>query len=173
MTEKKANHERLSEAYHGMTENMKVVLQELEQLSEEKLEELYEKSAEDIQHLYELSKEEAALIAAHVKRDVNDAAHYLADTGKELKDWIGMDTQLVEDKLKDTFNLLVDKTQLALLDLKLKARTDSKYKTGEMTGIGVLTCAGCGHEIHFKKPGHIPPCPHCAGTHFKRGHVNE
>lgn len=171
MAENKSSQEKLLKAYHGMTDNMKVVLQELEHLSEEKLEALYEKSETEIKHLYEISSEEASLVAAHLKRDINDAAHYLTETGKELNDWIGMDTQLVEDKLKESFNLIVDKTQLALLNLKLTARTESTYKTGEIVGVGVLVCAGCTHELHFEKPGHIPPCPHCAGTHFKRIHT--
>ena len=40
--------------------------------------------------------------------------------------------------------------------------------TGEVTGQGSLTCVGCGHELHFARPGHIPPCPGCQGTEFKR-----
>ncbi|MDQ6955909.1 MAG: hypothetical protein Q9M21_01810, partial [Mariprofundaceae bacterium] len=33
-----------------------------------------------------------------------------------------------------------------------------------------LTCKDCGHSMHFKKTGRIPPCPKCHKTDFMKGY---
>jgi len=42
------------------------------------------------------------------------------------------------------------------------------YKTGEVTHGGTFICTGCKAEINLKKPGHLPPCPKCSKTEFRR-----
>ena len=42
------------------------------------------------------------------------------------------------------------------------------YKTGEVTHGGTFICKGCEAEVHMKKPGHLPPCPKCSKTVFRR-----
>lgn len=42
------------------------------------------------------------------------------------------------------------------------------YHTGDMTYGGKFKCDACGTEVSLDKPGHIPPCPNCAKTEFKR-----
>jgi hypothetical protein len=42
------------------------------------------------------------------------------------------------------------------------------YKTGEVTHGGTFTCTACKAEINLKKPGHLPPCPKCSKTEFRR-----
>ncbi|PCI18096.1 MAG: hypothetical protein COB62_07115, partial [Piscirickettsiaceae bacterium] len=33
---------------------------------------------------------------------------------------------------------------------------------------GTLECIACKQTLNFKKTGHIPPCPKCHKTEFKR-----
>lgn len=49
-----------------------------------------------------------------------------------------------------------------------KLDSSLSYKTGEVTHGGTFTCKGCEAEIHLKKPGHLPPCPKCSKTDFRR-----
>ncbi|MCR4300459.1 MAG: DUF2934 domain-containing protein [Sulfuricaulis sp.] len=42
------------------------------------------------------------------------------------------------------------------------------YRTGEMTASGALECTGCGERLVLKTPAHLPPCPKCRKTEFKR-----
>jgi len=42
------------------------------------------------------------------------------------------------------------------------------YHTGEVTHGGEFRCTGCGATVGLKKPGHLPPCPKCHGTEFRR-----
>jgi hypothetical protein len=127
--------------------------------------EVRKKSAE----LENFSEHEAAKIENYLKRDLIDAASYLNKTGQELRDWLGFDLALIERELWERFSLAVDKTTLELLQLKQNA-ANAKYYTGELTGIGTLICDQCDRQLHFHKPGHIPPCPGCNGTGFHRQH---
>lgn len=43
------------------------------------------------------------------------------------------------------------------------------YHAGEMTYGGVFKCEACGNEVTLGEPGHIPPCPNCQKTEFRRG----
>ena len=42
------------------------------------------------------------------------------------------------------------------------------YHTGEMTHGGTFKCLNCDSEIVIKKLSHLPPCPKCQQTKFKR-----
>lgn len=49
-----------------------------------------------------------------------------------------------------------------------KLDSSISYKTGEVSHGGTFTCTGCEAEIHLKNPGHLPPCPKCSKTEFRR-----
>jgi hypothetical protein len=53
---------------------------------------------------------------------------------------------------------------------RLGDRVDSAlvYRTGEATDGGAFVCAACGTGMRLKKPGHLPPCPRCHKTEFRR-----
>jgi len=115
--------------------------------------------------LEELTKEEAEKLAAYLKRDLIDAAQYIKESGEDFKTWFGFDIELIEDRLQELFTQAADQTTIELMELKEQA---SRYRTGEITGPGTLCCNECGELLHFHRPGHIPPCPKCHGTEFKR-----
>lgn len=118
--------------------------------------------------LGELTREEAEDIAEYLRRDVHDAASYLGEHGDELRDWLRLDIELIEDRLLDMFSAAVDQTKLELELLALRAAANTEWHTGEITGIGALECTACGEHIHFHQTGHIPPCPRCAGSVYRR-----
>jgi hypothetical protein len=112
-------------------------------------------------------EEDVGKVEGYVQRDVHDAARYLYKSGKELKDWLGFDAELMPQKFLQRFSAAADQTKLALDRFKLQAE-ESGYDTGEMVGLGTLICDQCNEKLHFLKPGHIPPCPKCNATHFHR-----
>ena len=63
---------------------------------------------------------------------------------------------------------VADQTSQALRGFAEQAREASVYHTGEITAPGVLACTACGETLHFHKTGHIPPCPKCQATTFRR-----
>ena len=91
---------------------------------------------------------------------------------RKLKNWLGFDIALIEDRLRDMFFQAADQTTKELLELKYRAEI-AGYHTGEITGPGTLVCDKCQEKLHFHKAGHIPPCPKCRGTHFHREGVEK
>jgi Zn finger protein HypA/HybF involved in hydrogenase expression len=79
-----------------------------------------------------------------------------------------MDLQLVENWIWDRFASVADQTRLEWVELQHTLAERERYHTGEIAAPGALTCDNCGAELHFEKPGHIPPCPKCSGTLYRR-----
>jgi hypothetical protein len=121
----------------------------------------------DIVAVYKFTDDEAHMLEEFVKRDLTDAAHYVDRTGKELKEWLGFDVSLIKQGFWQRFSEAADPTTLALYDLKRQGEK-TEYRSGELVGLGTLVCDRCGENLHFHKPGRIPPCPRCYGASFQR-----
>lgn len=165
------SHSRLIAAYERMMERVHSGLAELEQVEADALPELrrrIDEAAELSVRLGELTREEAELIGAYVRRDVEDAGHYLAETGHELKDWLRFDLELVEDRMLEWFGTAADHTRLAFLQFSDELERASHYRAGEITGPGTLRCDACGAEVALHGTSVILPCVACGGESFKR-----
>lgn len=161
--------QRFIHAYDRMMEHLRNALEHIEHETRPALGHFIEAAQEKAVELGELSREEAEKIGNYLKRDIEDAAEYLTGPeAKELSDWFKFDIGLIEDRLLELFTSVADKTKLELLQLEQRARRAGEYHTGEITGIGTLTCSRCGEALHFHAAGHIPPCPKCHATTFTR-----
>ncbi|MDG4598143.1 MAG: hypothetical protein P9F75_21040 [Candidatus Contendobacter sp.] len=163
----------LARAYHRMMERVKLRLEELEQAEREALPQLrasIEHAAEKAVELGELTREEARLIGGYLKRDLEDAGQYLADTGRDLGAWLRFDVELLEDRLLDFFQRGVDQSRLEFPTFEaVEGGAGSvEYRGGEITGPGTLQCKACGEPMVFHAPAAIAPCPACGGTVFVR-----
>lgn len=135
-----------------------------EQALQQRLQAAMEKASE----LGELTREEAEKIGDYLRRDLEAAADFISDSGKELKDWLRFDLDVVEQELGRLFAQMVDHTRMELDKLERQATKYGEWHTGEVAGIGTLECKSCGEHIHLHKTGHIPPCPKCKGTRYRR-----
>ena len=158
------NNERLIEAYNRMMERVRSVVGEEADALREAVDHAEEKAVE----LGELTREEAEKIGDYLVRDLHDAGEYLAGDGEELKGWLRFDLDKIEAQVLTLFSEMADKTSLELAQLAERARRAGEFRTGQVTGIGTLECIDCGERLHFKKTGHIPPCPKCRGASFRR-----
>ena len=144
--------------------------------AEEKTGELFHKWIDEARdkavELKELSEEDAVKLSLYLKRDLSDAAHYLAETGSELKDWLGFETLVIEGMLFDQLFQAANKTTLELLQMQEFTQQAAVYRTGEIMGLGTLACDQCDEKLHFHKAGKIPPCPKCHATTFHRDIVS-
>jgi NADH pyrophosphatase NudC (nudix superfamily) len=161
--------EKLVDAYNTMMKRVHTAIDEAEEKTIPTLEHNLEEAKVRAIELGELTREEAEKVTGYLKRDVEEAARYLQETGDEFSDWIQFDYELIEDAVKEAFMSVADQTKLQLEKLSKKAAEANSYHTGEISGIGTLVCENCGEKLHFKKTGHIPPCPKCHATRFKRG----
>lgn len=158
----------LISAYERMRERAQKFLDENTQDLMPNIVDALEAAKEQAIHLGELSKDEAELINTYLKRDLHDAGEYIQQQRGELADWLRFDIEQIEQNIWDSLSLLVDKTTIELKQLKDRAERLGEWHTGEITGPGTLVCSACGEEIHFHKTGHIPPCPKCHATIYKR-----
>jgi hypothetical protein len=154
----------LIDAYNRMLQRVHQRLGEPEPLLAEAIEDAIEKASE----LRELGREEAERIGDYLQRDLRDAAHFIHDESRELKDWLRFDVAVIERGLFDLFAEVVDQTRVEHTRLAIEAQLYGEWHSGEITGIGTLECKGCGELIHFHHTGHIPPCPQCRGSRFRR-----
>lgn len=162
--------EKMTQAYERMLERVRQGIEDLEHRAEPALDRLLAAAREKAVELGELTREEADRISDYLRRDLEDAGEYLAGPqARELADWLKLDVALIEQRMLDLFMSVADRTRLEMTSFQEELRAHaSEYHTGEVTGIGTLHCSACGQAVHFHQAGHIPPCPKCHGTVFRR-----
>ena len=160
--------DKLAHAYHKMVERVRFMLGEGESQAEPKVHKGIEAAKKNAVETGELTQEEANQLGEYLRRDLQDAATYLSNTGKALSDWLMLDLELIEEQLLDAFSQVADKTQLELAFWAEQARHAQDYQTGEIAGIGTFACLNCGEHLYFSKAKPIPPCPKCSHTLFQR-----
>ncbi len=167
-----ATKDKLLKTYHSMLNGIRDIWHTAEEKALPTLAETVEQAVEKAVELGEITREEAEKLGDYIKHDLEEAgerlADYIAENGPQLKNWIKDELQFAEMELAEKFALLADKTRLELDALAERARQVGIWRTGEITHVGVLYCQNCGETLHFSKPGHIPPCPKCKGTEFRK-----
>lgn len=162
---------KLTHAYQRMMERVKLRLDEVRKAEQDiapAIQQSIEHASETAVELGELTREEAQLISGYVKRDLEDAGHYLAKTGEDFKTWLRFDMELIEDRLLEWFGNTADRTRLELLAFDAPVKESFSYQANEITGPGSLQCDNCGKQLAFHTAGAIPPCPVCGGSTFSR-----
>ncbi len=159
--------DRLVDAYDEMLKRTRDGIEQAQEATP-KLRHMLEQVRDNMVELGELSREEAAKIADYVERDVEDAAHWLVDTGEDLRDWWRFDLALIEQRMLDAFTSVADQTSLQLRQWAERAHQASLYQAGQITGPGTLVCDKCGAETHFTRSGRIPACAECGNLTFRR-----
>jgi len=160
--------DKLLQAYDKMVQRLHDAVEQAEKLAIPTIDENLKKAQEKAIELGELTREEASKVAGYLKRDIEDVSVYLQETQKEFSEWLSFESVLIEGKIGDWINSVADKTKLEWDKLSLDAIKNKLYHSGEVTGPGTLECINCKQTLHFKKTGHIPPCPTCHKTEFKR-----
>ncbi len=161
--------DRLVNAYEKMLEQVDEMLGKAEKTSLPLLRKSIDVTRDKMVEMGELTREEAEKISDYLERDMKDAAHFLNETGEEFRHWFKFDVELMEARVMDLLAKVADRTRLEMDRFAGQMREASSYHTGEITGPGTLICTACGKELHFHKAGHIPPCPKCHATGFRRG----
>lgn len=168
-TEPNSLSEKHLSAYDRMLERVTDAIQDLDVKTGIRLHEALDAAIEKAEELGELTREEAEKVASYLKRDIEDAANFMSGPEtQEFAAWLKFDIERIENKLAEMFLSVADQTAVDLAKLANQAQFPNTYHTGEITGIGTLSCGQCGKLIHFHKTGHIPPCPTCQNTVFAR-----
>jgi hypothetical protein len=160
--------ERLAAAYNRMLERIQELLEDTEDKGMPTLEEGIRQAGNKAVELGEVTREEAERLGGWIRRDMEEATHYLADGGREFAAWLKFDIGQVEARLLDVLFSVADKTRLELAAFERAMEANNVYKAGEITGAGVLECLGCGEQAHYYETSAIAACAKCGGTKFKR-----
>lgn len=160
--------EKMLKAYQATLEEVKQLWHEAEDHALPTLKQNLDQAMEKITALGELSQEEVQAIGGYLKKDLQQAADFLQQSGTQVADWLKFDLAFAESKFAELFAEAVDKTRIELAELQENLHEEAEWHTGEITGVGILFCQKCGEELQFKKPGHVPPCPSCHHTVFKK-----
>jgi polyhydroxyalkanoate synthesis regulator phasin len=166
--ENKEGIDKLVDAYERILKHTHESIEDAQKESIPRFREMLDKARDQMVELGELSREEAQKVSDYVRRDVEDAASYIAETGQDIRDWWRFDMQVMEQRMMEMFARVADQTSLQLAQWAESARQMSLYQAGEVTGPGTLVCDKCGAETHFVKAGRIPTCADCGGTTFTR-----
>ena len=146
----------------------------------ERFKELFDQGAEKTSEFAEIAMEKA-------RKQLTAAGTFSEEQGQKLKGFLERDFSHMADTMKEEAGRRLNPDRLragaiaslsALLHAaggaitSISAWTDKQRacRSGEITAAGTLTCVACGHEMHFKKSGRIPPCPKCHKTEFKKGY---
>jgi len=163
-----AKNEKLVEAYHKLLEGLRTGWHATEKHALPPLKEGLETAKQKLSDWGEVTREELDDVGEYLKRDLEDAGEFLNESGKELADWLKRDLEFAEIKAAELFATMADATRTELNKLAERARQVGEWHTGEITGVGILQCKQCGEILHFEKPGHVPPCPKCHATVYKK-----
>ena len=112
--------------------------------------------------------EEAESLADALRRDIHRANEVVNRQGKEFRDWLSFDIDLVEDRFLDMIARAADKTWLAFRDFEQGANRADSYHSGEICTAGTFSCAACNRELRLRHNGRLPPCPSCHHGEYYR-----
>ena len=165
--------EKWLNAYNDMMARVRTAIEEAEAHTTPVLKRFIHNARDTAIELEELTRDEAEKVAMYLHRDIEDAGKHLAETGKELGDWLRFDIDQIEDRLIETLQRVTDHTREEMLEFEHEIEEGPAWNTGEITGPGTLVCAKCDAIIRFHKTAHIPNCPNCEHTVFHRRTVKD
>lgn len=135
---------------------------------QEAMERALELAREQLTAAGDLGAEQGERFKSYLQRDLDQTVSDMQKLGEEARDRFhparlgaGALASLATmfESAGKGFEFLSRKTEEALT-----------YHTGELTSAGTLTCRKCGQTVHMSRTGHIPPCPGCHGTEFRKGY---
>ena len=160
--------ERLTEQYDKFAAKSRELFEASRDKSQEALNVAIEKTREQMTALGELSSEQGKLFQEYMKRDLEQTAEEMRQLGEHAKE--RLHPSRVGAGALSSLAALLQLGGDALWKMSKKADQALTYSTGEITSAGTLTCMSCMHKMHFSKTGHIPPCPKCLKTTFKKSY---
>lgn len=161
--------EQAASVYNRILQRIDNSIVDVEERTWETLKREIEEAVEFEYDIAELTRDEIDLLGAYIKRDLKDLYFHVAETGEGLKEWIKLDLDLVEKKVRDTLFSIADKSVVEQTALEQKiTHNPGDYISGELACAGMLRCLGCGYMMCLIDNTHIEDCHKCGGQYFKR-----
>lgn len=147
--------------------------------STEELKQVETHSREAVIKASEALKKDLATTAEHARpmlealgQNTAKAMHTLQHAGAEiwtqLATGAGSSVEAWRDWTGGTFESFFRHLSEASRKLGDEMGQSLTYHTGEMTHGGTFRCVACESTMTLNRPGHLPPCPKCHKTAFRR-----
>lgn len=140
-----------------------------DELSWETLQRELDDAVEFEGELREYTKDELALLRAWVERDLKDMRRYLAEGGRGVASWLGIDLSVLSRKISEALLSIADRSVVdreRLIDDLEAAQAD--YCEGEVAAPGRMACVHCNAHVVLESVTRIDPCHQCGHRYFKR-----
>lgn len=160
--------EELEAKYDTFVEKFREIFQESKEKTKETMEKAMDKAREQLTQAGEFSSEQGKSFKEALWRDLKQASSQAKLFGEDAKEYLN--PERIKTGALASLSALLHKAGNAVNFLIEKTDKDLIFKTGELTSAGSLTCLNCQKKIQLKKTGHVPPCPGCKGTEFKKGY---
>lgn len=164
-----AGQEKELQAYEKLRQEVKRLLdQSIDAMSAEKISQAIEHGQKVLKESGEHTQEQINRLSKNLRKDLLSTFKAVEPPVKEFTDSMG-----------GLFDLWRDKSGVILTDLakavgdwshQFSDKLDDMllYHSGDMTHGGTFVCSSCGQTVNIKKPAHLPPCPKCHKTEFRR-----
>jgi Zinc-ribbon containing domain len=125
-------------------------------------------TAERLAALGTFTREEGARAGRFLKRDLASLRTNFVLAGETIQ--LNMDPSRLSGGFTDLAAHLFNRTGNQFHEWAARSEEALEFNTGEVTGPGTLTCTDCGTKLHLKRSSHIPPCPKCHKTDFRKSY---
>ncbi|XGA81304.1 zinc ribbon-containing protein [Halomonas sp. CH40] len=157
---------RLREGYERLLERLQEGANEL---TWDALQKDLDDAVEFESELEEFTKDELALLRAWVERDLKDMRFFLADTGKQVAQWLDIDIDALSRRVAESLLSIADRSVVErerFEDDLEAARAD--YCAGEMAAPGKMACVHCDAVVTLEEVARLEPCHQCGHRYFYR-----
>jgi len=159
---------RYEALYDRFAERSRELFEASQEKSKEAMDKAIEMAREQFAAAGEFSAEQGETFRKYIRRDLAQTETDMRTMGKEAAERFHP-ARLGVGAFSSMARLL-QATGSALQSLSQKAEDALHFNTGEITAAGTLTCTKCGQKVQLKRSAHIPPCPSCYGTEFRKGY---
>ena len=151
----------------------------------------YDQLADRFKELFEAGAEKSSEFAhdamEKARQQLTSAGAFSEEQGKNLKAFLENDFAQMAESVRAEARLRFNPSRVgagalsslsallgvagsAMSSIAERAEKAISCRSGEITSAGTLTCLSCDHEMHFKRTGRVPPCPHCHATEFRKSY---
>jgi len=157
-----------ADQYDALAARFKELFESGAERSAEFAREALEKARVQLTAAGKFSESQGQRLKTFMERDLGFTADAFRNLGGEARR--RLDPGRIGAGALASLTSLLESAGSALSALAHRAGKVLDYRSGEITSAGTLTCNACGHEMHFKKTGRIPPCPKCHATEFRKSY---
>lgn len=166
--EAQADSARREALYDRYAERARQLFESGQERGREAMEKALGRAREQLAEAGEFTAEQGEVFQRYLRRDLEQTMGDMRELGEEARERLNP-SRLGAGALSSLAGLLGAAGQ-ALSSLSRRAEAALHFRTGEITSAGTLTCARCGKTLHLRKTAHVPPCPSCSGTEFRKGY---